>query len=74
MARGASALAFEADDHRVAGFNDAAFNGLVAGVALAQPLEQAFSDATRTTGIVAAAFILVGLASSFLLPRVRERS
>ena len=52
-----------------------AIPGIVRGnAALAQPLEQAFSDATRTTGIVAAAFILVGLASSFLLPRVRERS
>lgn len=42
------------------------------GVALAEPLEQAFSDATRLTGIAAALFILVGLASSFLLPRARS--
>ena len=42
------------------------------GDALAQPLEQAFSDATRRTGIAAAAFILIGLASSFLLPRPRR--
>jgi predicted MFS family arabinose efflux permease len=42
--------------------------------ALAQPLEQAFSDATRRTGIAAALFILVGLASSFLLPRPRDAS
>ena len=42
------------------------------GDALAPPLEQAFSDATRSTGIAAALFILVGLASSFLLPRPRR--
>ena len=38
------------------------------GQDLAAPLEQAFSDATRRTGLAAAAFILIGLASSFLLP------
>ena len=39
------------------------------GQALARPLEQAFSDATRLTGFAAALFILVGLLSSLLLPK-----
>jgi EmrB/QacA subfamily drug resistance transporter len=39
------------------------------GEALAQPLEQAFSDATRYTGFAAALFILIGLGSSLLLPK-----
>ena len=42
------------------------------GEAVAAPLEQAFADATRRTGIAAALFILIGLASSFLLPRPRR--
>jgi hypothetical protein len=42
------------------------------GAAMAQPLEQAFSDATRYTGFAAALFILVGLGSSMLLPKSRR--
>ena len=34
------APAFEPDDHRVAGFDDAAFDGFVARVALAEALER----------------------------------
>ncbi|MGI9187527.1 MAG: MFS transporter [Gaiellales bacterium] len=44
------------------------------GAAMARPLEQAFSDATRYTGFAAAIFILIGLGSSLLLPKpTRER-
>jgi hypothetical protein len=42
------------------------------GAAVAEPLEQAFSDATRYTGFAAAFFILIGLGSSMLLPRTKR--
>ncbi|MDP4667601.1 MAG: MFS transporter [Gaiellales bacterium] len=42
------------------------------GAALAAPLGQAFSDATRYTGFAAAFFVLIGLGSSMLLPRTKR--
>jgi predicted MFS family arabinose efflux permease len=42
------------------------------GAAVAEPLEQAFSDATRYTGFAAAFFVLTGLGSSMLLPRTKR--
>jgi predicted MFS family arabinose efflux permease len=42
------------------------------GAAVAEPLEQAFSDATRYTGFAAAFFVLIGLGSSMLLPRTKR--
>ena len=52
-----------------------AIPGLVSGpggAAIAPAIDQAFSDATRWTGLAAALFVLIGLGSSMLLPKPRR--
>ena len=44
------------------------------GSTTAEPLEQAFSDATRYTGFAAAFFVLIGLGSSMLIPKPKREN